>query len=388
MTETRSRPLRVALNATTLGGPRTGVPGYIVALLSELGRRPEDVILEVVARREEVTEISELAPSAHVDAVHLRTRPVRLAWEHLAMGRRIQRGSPDVVHGPHYTLPRGLHVPGVVTFHDPTFFTMPQVHERAKVAYFGRMAREGVRRAARVIAVSTYARQGAIDHAGADPTRVDVVPMGLEHAVYRPAVGEDEEAQDEARRRGAGVEGPYVLWVGAIEPRKDVPTLVAAFATLQDAGGMRLVLCGPPAWGADEVVAAVARHALAARVVRPGFVPEATKVALLRGAAVFAYPSLAEGFGMQIPEAMACGTPVVTTTGSATEEVAGGAAALISPGDVGGLAAVLTRLLGDPVEAAGLRDRGLRRARDFSWSATADATLATYRTAAGREVAG
>jgi glycosyltransferase involved in cell wall biosynthesis len=388
VTEAHPRPLRVAFNATTLGGPRTGVPSYIVALLREMGGRPADVALRVLARREEAAEITGLAPSLDVDGVRLRTRPIRVAWEHWMMGGRIQRGDPEAVHGPHYTLPRGLRVPGVVTFHDPTFFTMPEVHERAKVAYFGRMAREGVGRAARVIAVSSYARSGAIEHAGADPARVDVVPMGLDHAVYRPAVDADEEERDAALRRAVGAEGPYVLWVGAIEPRKDVPTLVAAFAGLPPADGLRLVLGGPPAWGADAVDAAIARHRVADRVIRPGFVSEATKVALLRGAAVFAYPSLAEGFGMQIPEAMACGTPVVTTTGSATEEVGGGAAALIAPRDVDGLAATLARILEDPTVAADLRDRGLRRARDFSWSATADGTIATYRAAAGREGTG
>jgi glycosyltransferase involved in cell wall biosynthesis len=381
VSRTPPRRLRVAINATTLGGPRTGVPSYIMALLRELGRR-DDVDLAVLARREEAEEIGRLAPGARIDSVALRTRPVRLAFEHWAMARRIARARPDVVHGPHYTLPAGLRAPGVITFHDPTFFTMPEVHERTKVAYFGRMAREGVRRAARVIAVSAYAREGAIAHAGADPDRVDVVPMGLDHARYRPAADDEEETRDGRLRRDAGVDGRYVAWVGALEPRKDVPALVGAFARLGD-DDLRLVLAGPPAWGADAVEEAVRRHGVGARVIRPGFVDDATKVALLRGAAAFAYPSLAEGFGMQIPEAMACGAPVITTTGSATEEVAGGAASLVAPGDVDGLAAALEQVVDDPGVAADLRERGFRRAGAFSWSATAEGTVATYRAAAG-----
>ena len=286
------------------------------------------------------------------------------------------------MHGPHYTLPRGLRRPAVVTFHDPTFFTMPEVHERAKVAYFRRAAVEGVRRAARVIAVSAAARAGAIAHVGADPGRVDVVPLGVDHRVYRPAADDAEREADAARRRAVGVDDRYVFWVGAIEPRKDLPTLVAAFASLPEADAGTLVLAGPPAWGAAQLVEAIRAHGVAGRVLRPGFIDEATKVALLRGASVFAYPSLAEGFGMQIPEAMACGTPVITTTGSAPEEVAGGAAALVGPGDAAWLADTLARVLGDPSEAASLRERGLRRAADFSWAATADGTLATYRAAA------
>jgi glycosyltransferase involved in cell wall biosynthesis len=380
-----SRPLRVALNATTLGGPRTGVPSYVWALLRELGSRGDDVALEVLCRREEAAEIAAVAPEATVDPVRLRTRPVRLAWEHVAMGRRLERSGPDVVHGPHYTLPSGLHRPAVVTFHDPTFFTMPEVHARAKVAYFRRAAREGIRRATRVIAVSASAREGAIAHAGADPAKVDVVPLGVDHAVFRPAADDAERQADAARRRAVGVEGRYVMWVGAIEPRKDVPTLVRAFAVMDGAADASLVLSGPPAWGAEQVEAAIRASGTGDRIVRTGFVDEPTKVALLRGAAVFAYPSLAEGFGMQIPEAMACGTPVVTTTGSAPEEVAGGAATLVAPRDVDGLAAALERVLGDDAEARSLRERGLRRAADFSWDATAEGTIATYRAAVGRE---
>ena len=377
-----SRPLRVALNATSLGGPRTGVPSYVWALLRELGSRRDAVALEVLCRREEAAEIAMVAPGAAVDAVRLRTRPVRLAWEHLAMGRRLERSGPDVVHGPHYTLPSGLARPAVVTFHDPTFFTMPEVHERAKVAYFRKAARLGIRRATRVIAVSETARAGAVEHAGADPVRVDVVPMGVDHAVYRPAADAAASAADEERRRAVGVEGRFVLWVGAIEPRKDVPTLVAAFASLPPKDRGTLVLAGPPAWGADQLDAAIRAHAMNGHVIRTGYVDEQTKIALLRGASVFAYPSLAEGFGMQIPEAMACGTPVITTTGSAPEEVAGGAAALVGPGDAAWLADALARVLTDPAEAASLRERGLRRAADFSWAATAEGTIASYRAAA------
>jgi glycosyltransferase involved in cell wall biosynthesis len=364
------------VDATSLPPERLGAGHYVIGLVEGLARA--GVELHVVAKQKDADDVRSRAPGARVHTAGLRTRPSRLVWEQSVLPLRVRRLSPDVFHGPHYTLPPQLPCASVVTFHDPTFFTNPELHERTKVAYFTRMARVGVRRAARVIAVSQYAARGAAEHCGARSDRIDVIHHGIDLSRYAPASNE----QDEKLRHGLGITGPYVLWLGAIEPRKDVGSLVRAFARLaRDGAAHELVLAGPRAWGAAELDQEAAGSGLGSRIHRPGYVSEDEKIALYRGADVFAYPSIAEGFGLQVLEAMACGCPVVTTTGSAPEEVGAGAVRLVEPRDASALCAALSAVLDDAVEAAAMRERGLARAHEFSWDRAAAATIATYRRA-------
>jgi glycosyltransferase involved in cell wall biosynthesis len=356
--------LRVAFDATAIPAQRVGAGVYVAELLCALDRLDADMHVFVNAR--DSAEFATSIPNATLHAVRLPNRAARIAWAHYVLPLALRRLRPDVVHGPHYTLPR-VSTAGVVTFHDPTFFTMPELHERSKVVYFTRAARKGIDRAARVIAVSEYARRGAVEHGGADPARVDVVFNGVDPARYSPPA--TDETVD-----------PYILFVGALEPRKDVPNLIAAFAALARNGfAHRLVLAGPPAWGADRVDAAI--HRLGVAVDRLSYVPEDRKIDLYRHASLFVYPTIAEGFGLPVLEAMACGAPVVTTTGSAPEEIAGDAALLVPPRDAYALREAMARVLGDPELAASLRRQGPERARQFTWERTAAGTLDAYRKA-------
>jgi glycosyltransferase involved in cell wall biosynthesis len=268
-------------------------------------------------------------------------------------------------------VPAGIGCPSVVTFHDPTFFTLPQLHERTKLLYFTRAARAGIARAARVIAVSSYARRGAIDHAGADEEKVQVVFEGVDANRYHPAAGASDPFPFE----------PYILFVGTIEPRKDVPTLLAAYQGLVQSGHPHhLVLAGPSAWGAAEVAAGIKRLR-SGTVHQLSYVPEEQKIELYRRASAFVYPSIAEGFGLPVLEAMACGVPVVTTTGSAPEEIVSDAALLVPPRSPEALREAIARALTDERLIADLRRRAVARARSFTWARTAEATLDVYRAA-------
>jgi glycosyltransferase involved in cell wall biosynthesis len=353
-----------------------GAGTYLTELAAALGRRPE-VELHLVAKTRDAADLLAAAPDATVHGARLRSRPSRLVWEQTLLPRRVRRLRPDVFHGPHYTVPAGVGCPAVVTFHDPTFFTHPDLHERSKVAYFTRMARLGAKRATRVIAVSEYAARGAIEHAGVEAARVSVVPLGVDPARYAPL---GDPAADERLRARVGVRGPYVLYVGAIEPRKDVPTLVEAFARLRD--DVDLVLAGLPAWGAAAVGESIDRTGTRDRIQRTGYISEEEKVALYRGASVFVYPSIAEGFGLPVLEALACGAPVVTTTGSAPEEVAHGVATLVPPRDPEALAGAIASVLGDARVREEARRRGPERAAGYTWERTATETMDVYRAAA------
>lgn len=360
--------ISVAIDATAVPHHRVGAGTYVAELVRGLDGL-EEVQMQLFVNTRDAQEFATLAPAARVHRVRVPNRPARILWGHFVLPLRVARIPADVFHGPHYTLPAGLRIPSVVTFHDPTFFTMPELHERTKVAYFTAAARRGIGRASRVIAVSEYAKRGAVESAGASADRVDVVHHGVDLERYRPSskMRPDEDS--------------YILFVGTLEPRKDVPTLIGAYEDLVVSGFKhRLVLCGPPGWGVGAIERAI-DEVRAGTVQRTGYVSEDEKIALYQGASVMVYPSIAEGFGLPVLEAMACGTPVITTSGSAPEEIAGGAAVLVPPRDRVALRDAMAHVLTDETLGEELHTRGRSRATEFSWDRTAQRMIDVYRRA-------
>ena len=356
----------VALDASAVPDPPGGAGRYVLALAEALSRR-DDVELTVVCRTGDAVRWPE-PTVARAPAL----RPVRLGWEQVALPRVVRGLGVDVHHAPHYTMPLALGLPAVVTVHDLSFFTHPEWHQRTKVAFFRSAIKASALRAAALVAVS--AGTAALLQDLARPrTPVHVIPHGVDHARFRP----EDPGDDEAARARAGLTQPYVAFVGTLEPRKDVPTLVRAFDRMAAAQpGLTLVLAGARGWGVDAVEQAVAGAAHRDRIRLLGYLAEHDMPALLRGAAAVAYPSLEEGFGLPVLEALACGAPVVTTSGTVMEEVAAGAALLASPGDVEGLAAALEAALDGSAER---RTLGLKVAARHSWDASAEAHAAVYR---------
>jgi glycosyltransferase involved in cell wall biosynthesis len=297
-----------------------------------------------------------------------------LAWEQAGLPRLLRGLDVDVHHGPHYTMPERAVLPKVVTVHDLTFFDHPEWHQRAKGPFFRRAIRVAAARAQAVVCVSgvTAAR---LEERLAPEAAVTVIPHGVDHARFRPDGDDDGPALD-----GLGVREPYVAFLGTLEPRKDVPTLVRAFDRLA-AGypGLSLVIGGLDGWGAAAVDEAIARAAHAGRVRRLGYVPEPAVPALLRRAAVVAYPSLDEGFGLPALEALACGAPLVTTAGTAMAEVTGDAALLVAPGAELELAEALEAAVAGGAEVDRRCRSGMEAAARFTWEASAAAHAAVYR---------
>jgi glycosyltransferase involved in cell wall biosynthesis len=218
-----------------------------------------------------------------------------------------------------------------------------------------------------------------------------VVPHGVDHERFRPEPptaalsGDDGPVSDDEFLRRCGVRPPYVLFVGTLEPRKAVPDLVAAFDRLAaDHAELSLVLAGQPGWGVDAVEQAIREARFGDRIVRTGYVPDGAVPALLRRAAVAAYPALEEGFGLPALEALACATPLVTTAGTAMAEVSAGAALLVPPGSVAELADALREALDAGTRVEGRRRLGVEVAARHTWAASAADHVAAYRWAARR----
>ena len=371
--------MRLALDVSAVPARPVGAGVYAVNLVRALAALGETE-LHLVARGDDGHRWAQIAPEAVCHAVAPRVRPARLAWEQSRAGSLAHRIGAQVWHGPHYTLPLRLRPAGVVTVHDLTFFEHPEWHERAKVVFFRRMIRAAADRARAIVAVSAATAE-ALDDVLAPRAPVLTIPHGVDHSRFHPRrLGDEDDLGALAR---LAVRPPYVAFVGTMEPRKAVPVLVEAFARLGHLRPeLRLVLAGRDGWGSEAVRAAVAGSGVATRITRVRWVPDEVLPALFRQAAVVAYPSLEEGFGLPALEALACGAPLVTTSGSPMEAVAGDAALVVPPGNAGALAWALGRVLDDPETESRLRQAGPETASTYTWEASAKAHLDAYRLAA------
>jgi glycosyltransferase involved in cell wall biosynthesis len=297
----------------------------------------------------------------------------RLAlYESWQMLRRPRVRGVDVIHATGIAMPPRS-VPIVLTVHDLAFRHFPEHFTRVGRRFFERNLELALREADMVLC-SSLATLADCRDAGFDPARLRHVPLGVEVDV---AV----DAAVARVRREYALDRPYVLWSGTLEPRKNLAGLLDAFGRLD--ADADLVLVGPRGWKEDveQRIAALPERARA-RVRRLGFVPGADLGALYAGASVFCFPSLLEGFGFPVLEAMAQGTPVVTSEGTSTAELAGDAGLLVDPRDPAAIAAALDRIIGDASLAERLRRAGPSRAAEYTWERSAQLVKDAYREAA------
>ena len=359
----------IAFDADVIGRNRTGDETVAVGLLSAIAER-DDLPFTVLAYVRDPSAVPEaITASGVVRAVAVDAGNYRRVA--LTLPTRLRADRPALYHG-NYILPPGLTCPGVVTVHDSSYRFAPELMPRADALLFGRFVPWSIRRAARVVAVSEHGREDILRSApGLDPAHVVVVPNGVS-----PAFAPDPTAADRVRA-AHGLEPGYILFIGALQPRKNLLRLLDAYAALGDAPP--LVLAGDAKHDEAALDERIASLGLGGRVRRIGYVRgEPALRDLYAAAGVFAFPSLYEGFGLPVAEAMACGTPVLTSDATALPEVAGGAAVLVDPRSSGAIADGLARLLGDDALRARCRDAGLARAAELTWAAAAERLVGVW----------
>ena len=370
--------MRVGLDLHTLGGIMQGSRTYIAALAARLPAAAPDirfVFYVADAGRDAARALAGDAPN-----VALAPIPAGRAARLLApFPQRLAR-EVDVFHC-QYIAPLTPTVPCVITLHDILHETMPQYFPKGLSSLMRLLYPVSARRAAMVLTVSDYCRGEIVSRYGVAPERVAFVHSGLD-AAFAPVA--DPRARAAMRARLGIPAGPYILSLGRIEPRKNLPGLAAAYRLARQRLGPAapsLVVAGPD----DGLFAAFGRQMRAdgggEGLVFCGGVPQPELPALLSDAAVLAYPSFGEGFGLPVIEAMACGAPVVASTAPAVVEVAGGAALHVAANDIPGLADALCRVLTEPALARDLRARGLLRAASFDWQNAVHLALSAYRRA-------
>jgi glycosyltransferase involved in cell wall biosynthesis len=281
----------------------------------------------------------------------------------------------DIFHATDQLLPRLRQARSVFTLYDVAFALRPETHTRPNRWFLSLMIPRFLRAADAVIAISECSKRDAVRLYGIEPSKIRVIYLAAD-ARFRPA---SPAAQAAARSRYE-LPARYILFVGAIEPRKNLSMLLDAYAPLlNDDPELRLVIAGPYGWLYAPFLKRLDELGLRERVYFPGWVAGEDLPALYAAAEAFVYPSLYEGFGLPALEALACGTPVVCSDASSLPEVAGDAALLVAPEDAAGWTAALRRVLSDGTLRSEMRARGLRQAARFSWDKTARQTLAVYR---------
>ncbi|HEV7195561.1 MAG TPA: glycosyltransferase family 1 protein [Pedococcus sp.] len=368
------------VDSTSLPPDRGGVGRYVDELIARLPSAGAEVF--VVCQAADAGFYNRLVGQDHVFAAPrwVKRPALRFVWEQLGLPALVRRLEPDVMHSPHYTLPiwlRSTGVARVVTLHDATFFTHPDLHNGIKAKFFASWTRLSVRVADALITPSEATRDELVTLLGADPSRFRVILHGVNaDRFHRPS-----EHEIVAMREHLGIgDAPYLAFLGTLEPRKNLPALVRAYAKVAPNYDVppKLVLAGTPGWDAhlDEEIAAIPESL---EVVKAGFLPDQLLAPFLGDAVVVAYPSLGEGFGLPLAEAMACGAMVVTTRELSLPEVGGDAPIYAaSPADHD-LADALTEALDNPQWRAERGRLGVERAGALTWFGSAAEHLAVYQ---------
>jgi glycosyltransferase involved in cell wall biosynthesis len=304
----------------------------------------------------------------------LRPIPFPRVWTHLRLSWEMVVDPPDLLFVPSHVVPLVHPSTTVVTVHDLGYLHFPSAHPWAQRTYLDLSTRWSTRAASQVLADSYATKADLVHHYGADPGQVTVVYPGVDESL-RPVTDDTRIAATSNRY---GISGDYLLFLGTLQPRKNLRRLVEAFAkVIEDpaAHQIQLVLAGKKGWLCRGLSDQIAALKLEDRVILSGYVAEEDKAALLSGALGFIFPSLYEGFGLPVLEAQACGCPVVTSNSSSLPEVAGEAALLVDPRDVDAIAAAAGRLISDPELRYDLRTRGFANVERFSWQVCAQTVL-------------
>lgn len=379
--------MRVLIDSTQLPLTRTGVGIYGERLIEQISSiaRDEDEIF-ILVQSDDSRLRSLLASRANLLPIVIpsqifRNRLALALYEQCVLPWMLLRRQVDVVHSLHYTFPLWSPCRRVVTLHDMTFFLWPDLHTRGRKIIFSRFIRLAMRQAEGVLFVSESTRTDAERLFGHGHNLRAVASLGIDDTSFAN-VPSSRIAEALSR---LGIEGPYILFLGTVEPRKNIPRLVEAFHSLAKKYPRHaLVIAGKLGWNYEATMNAISNSPYSGRIHRLGYVAPEDKQPLIAGCDVLAYPSLYEGFGLPVLEGMAAGVPVVTSNVSSMPEVAGSGALLVDPTSAEEIANAIDAVLSDDSCRSRLRQAGRIQAKKFTWEATARRTYAVYRELANR----
>jgi glycosyltransferase involved in cell wall biosynthesis len=368
---------RIGIDATALPPNPAGAGVYTIQLLRALVslNAAVEYVVFIHPRGKTLLNLPD-RPGLEWALIEEKSPAQRLIWEQSSLPWLARRHQIDLLHSLHYSRPAWLPCRSVVTFHDMTFFLYPDLHTRAKRIFFPLAIRYSARFSDALLAVSENTRRDALRCLKISPEMIFTTPNGIGEE-FRPV---DDRALRHAVRERYNLPERFILFVGTIEPRKNLPLLLRSYKHLvSQEPAIDLVIVGQLGWMFDEVMDSVKTLGLGERVHFTGYLPGEDLPIVYNLAELFIYPSLYEGFGFPPLEAMACGTPVITTAISSMADHIGEAGLLVSPEDALALAQSMQRLLNDPALRETLVCTGLQQAGQFTWKRTAQETLKVYQ---------
>ncbi len=371
--------MHIAIDAHSVGAQLGGNESYATNLIEALAEIDQaNSYTLYVTKQTAVDRFANRWPNFKVKRTLPHTPLVRIP---LTLSKELRRHPVDVLHV-QYTAPPFAPCPVVVTIHDLSFEHLPETFNRRSVAQLRFTVRRTARKAARILTSSEFSRRDIVETYAINPDRVAVTPLAAP-AYFAPV---ENETELQRLRENYGIERDYILSLGSIQPRKNLVRLIEAYLCLRRIRPKsklpQLVLAGKRGWLDNETFRAADREDFGRDVVFTGYVPEPDLPALYSGAISFVYPSFFEGFGLPVVEAMQCGVPVIAGNRTSLPEVVGEAGLLFDPFDTKELSDALARVIDDQKLRKTLREKGLKRAKNFSWRTTAQRTLRAYEEAA------
>ena len=383
--------MRIAINGYFLQQPATGSGEHLYYLLEGLDaidRSNEYLVLNPRLTKSRLVRVPPLGQNFEIREIagtgaRLGLRLGKLWWEQVALKRACASERVDLLHSPYFASPLYPNVPTVVTVHDVIPMVLPAYGSALHSRLYMKLVAAAARRAKAIITVSATSKKDIVGALGVSPDRIHVVYNAVDRGFH--PVGDDRAL--DAVRDSHGIRGDFLLYFGGFDQRKNVERVIRAYhlaagsfarpCQLVIAGAMDLV--GHPLYPDPRPL--IGELGLEEQVVVTGRISEEDKPLLYSAATAFVFPSLYEGFGLPVLEAMACGTPVITSNVSALPEVAGDAALLVDPTSVEAIAGAMVRVMNEPGLREELRAKGLQRTRQFDWEASAARTLDIYRQA-------
>lgn len=356
--------MKIAFDGTVLHGLKSGVGYYCEELLKAMVALDQETEFFVFSHQPLNLQFS--AEGGNLRFTNTLRFPIRAFYLHALLPRILDSVQPDLAHYTNFLAPLWERQPYVLTIHDMGMETLRHAHPLAKRMYTKRLVPRIARKARLIITNSEYSKWEIVRYLGISEDRIRVTPLAASPK-FRPM-------------RRERTDDPYFLYVGNLEPRKNLERLIEAFARLPRKDH-RLVIVGNRWYRGHAAEEKAKSLGLNGRVQFMGYVPRAELPALFNNATAFVYPSLLEGFGLPIVEAMACGAPVIASNNSSLREIAGEAAVLVDPRSVEQITEALARVAEDNALRDELSSKGLARAADFSWERTASRTLDVYREA-------
>lgn len=371
--------MNIAINTLPLYNTKVGMGKYIVELVNKIPQIDKNSTYFFYVSQENANffQFQEKNIILKKVPVSLSSPFGKLVWEHIFLPFSLWKNKIVLYHAPGFVLPffkLNKNIKFIITLADMTFFSHPQYHMFWKQKYFKYMIPRSIHKADKVIAISESTKKDILKHVSVDEKKIMVTHLGYDTLFSKQSINKIIPIL-----KKYNINFPYILFVGMLEPRKNVPSLIKAFAAIKNKQNHMLVIVGKKGWQYDKIFDWVQKLKLEQQVVFTGYVPDEHLSALYSGATCFVYPSFYEGFGIPIIEAMACGCPVITSNNSSMEEIAGDAAILVDPYDVQTITRAIETYLYNNDERKKRAKQGIKYVKRFSWETMVKKTEQIYK---------